>query len=46
MDALPQLIAVGLLRDWLPTPDNVRGWRARRRMNEIIYDLVDKRRRA
>jgi cytochrome P450 len=32
-------------RRWLPTPSNLRLWRAVRRLNAIVHQLIDKRRR-
>jgi enediyne biosynthesis protein E7 len=35
-----QMLSMGLLRSWMPTPGNVRAWRAERRLNEVVRDVV------
>jgi cytochrome P450 len=32
------------LPDWLPTPDNIRLWRALRKLDNQVYDLIEHRR--
>jgi cytochrome P450 len=41
-----QMLTVGLLRPWMPTPGNLRARRAERRLNEVVRDVIARGRHA
>ena len=41
-----QLNTFFLLPEWVPTPDNIQFWQKLQRMGEVIYDIIQQRRKS